>query len=948
MGQHFREKNFRGRSFKGKDLTDADFSYSDIRGADFTDANLSNANFSHAKAGLQPHWAIGLVILSILLSALSGFTAATLSLEAVVFFLPQQINIILLLATGVVALIVYVVFWFITVRQGLWTAILAIGVGAALASVGHMTLNQTLDTSGAAGKVTLWVATGAITGASAVATAGVVAVVMAGAMVAAGTLAGVGAVVMAGAVAVAVVVSEIGTIAEVRAAAAVRAGVGTLDIPTARAVAAAASVAVAGLCIYVGWRVLAGDEKHTIVRSIAVAISSTGGTSFRKANLTKVDLSYAILKSTDFRQANITRTFWHKAIKLDWARVGNTILENPAVRDLLVTGNGSQKSYVGMNLRGANLIGADLTEANFKRADISQATLRDACLEGANLTQTQAIGTDFSNAQMTGVRGLGKWNIDTTTELEDVDCRWVYLLEYPKPRTNDCERRPSSGEFAAGDFTKLYQQILDTVDLIFHNGIDWTAFKQSFTQVQIENEGIELAIKSIENKDDGVVIVKVKLPPDANKSKIHSDFLLIYEENLKVLEERYQAQIKGQEALIERYHQQHADMLSLMKQLAAQPNHQFLLDKLVILSFENGDFDKGFATITAQIWADRYPLPTSFKGTLLPQPEIPELYQQWHDKYKNLMLCYQAQGWYSRIKPLPNEVKQVSVRDIYKLKKEIQDLANELKKQVNTWLNSESFSPIQNKLRSKLNPCDRIRFLIQSEDIQIRRLPWHLWNFFEEYRQAEVAFSPTVGDRVAKSVYSRTQLRILAILGNSQGINVDEDRQLLENFLQAETVFLVEPTRREFDESLWDEQGWDILCFSGHSSSQWDGSNGWIHINKTDKLTIEQLENALKAAIERGLHLVILNSCDGLGLARYLDDLHIPQIIVMREPVPDLVAQEFLKNFLTSFSGGKSLYVSVREAREKLQSMEDNFPCASWLPVICQNHAEVPQLWQEL
>jgi hypothetical protein len=43
-----------------------------------------------------------------------------------------------------------------------------------------------------------------------------------------------------------------------------------------------------------------------------------------------------------------------------------------------------------------------------------------------------------------------------------------------------------------------------------------------------------------------------------------------------------------------------------------------------------------------------------------------------------------------------------------------------------------------------------------------------------------------------------------------------------------------------------------------------------------------------------------------LGLAKHLASLHIPKIIVMREPVPDLVAQEFLKNFLTAFASGKS------------------------------------------
>lgn len=68
----------------------------------------------------------------------------------------------------------------------------------------------------------------------------------------------------------------------------------------------------------------------------------------------------------------------------------------------------------------------------------------------------------------------------------------------------------------------------------------------------------------------------------------------------------------------------------------------------------------------------------------------------------------------------------------------------------------------------------------------------------------------------------------------------------------------------------------------------------------------------------------------------------------MREPVPDAIAQEFLKHFLTAFASGKSFYLSVREAREKLQSLEQYFPCASWLPVICQNPAEIPPTWESL
>ncbi|MEO0687803.1 MAG: CHASE2 domain-containing protein, partial [Cyanobacteria bacterium J06649_11] len=63
---------------------------------------------------------------------------------------------------------------------------------------------------------------------------------------------------------------------------------------------------------------------------------------------------------------------------------------------------------------------------------------------------------------------------------------------------------------------------------------------------------------------------------------------------------------------------------------------------------------------------------------------------------------------------------------------------------------------------------------------------------------------------------------------------------------------------------------------------------------------------------------------------------------------PDFVAQEFLKNFLIAFANNKPLYIAVREARERLQGLENDFPCASWLPVIYQNPTTIPTSWQKL
>ena len=365
------------------------------------------------------------------------------------------------------------------------------------------------------------------------------------------------------------------------------------------------------------------------------------------------------------------------------------------------------------------------------------------------------------------------------------------------------------------------------------------------------------------------------------------------------------------------------------------------MSPLVVLNLGKGDCRNGLPIVTAQLWLEGSRVPVKFVGGLPPTEELPALYQRWRVLYEALYgrLSWRRGSTSERIEFEAETVTNVS-------KAEFQRLCDQLQSSLNQWLNSPGFRNIDQQLRTKLAVSEGIRVIIETDDPLLQKLPWHLWRFFDHYGKAEVAVSALEYGRAHSSPPKVVdQMRILVILGHSEGIDIQPDGAMLEQLLDAETLTLTEPTRAELDRWLWRESGWDILFFAGHSTSNSTDASGRFWINPTEQLSISHLKNALKAAIARGLKLAIFNSCDGSGLARALADLNLPQLIVMREPIPDPVAQAFLQNFLRIFSGGEAFYPSVRQAREQLQGLEGEFPCASWLPVIYQNPTEVPITW---
>lgn len=333
------------------------------------------------------------------------------------------------------------------------------------------------------------------------------------------------------------------------------------------------------------------------------------------------------------------------------------------------------------------------------------------------------------------------------------------------------------------------------------------------------------------------------------------------------------------------------------------------------------------------------------EGFLSPLPaELESSFNKWQSAYR------QIEAVRSYIAPAPGvrlTPKGVTIHSN-------SDHTHAVKAHLNQWLNSgdSRWQPIRDGLIAIAQQLDRadeeIRLILDAKDIDLRRLPWQEWNLFEEhYPHAEIALSTPKNSKPIKLLPTSSKVRILVAVGRSDGINTKDDLEAIQKLeaLGAEVICLMQPNLKELCEALWDEQGYHIFVFTGHSGSHKDGQIGWIEVNENDSLRIEEFRDALKEAIRKGLQLAIFNSCDGLGLANQLAELHLPQSIVMREPIPDPVAIEFLKHFFKEFTRNNSLFASVQKARKRLEPFKSLYPGAIWLPTICIGPNVEPLTW---
>ena len=537
----FRGVSLRGLSFKGKNLSGADFSSTDIRGTNFTEAILVGANFSGAKAGISNVWVFILAIFTLILSALFAFLPAIAGAVAGANFteivkesltnieeLKPFFAVLLILTTSVP--LVHMV-----IRQGLVGASFTLFCLLALGTINWIPIVLELSDFQGFNAIAVTIAWGGV---------GTFFQIVFGAIF--GVLFGIlfdnpKFMSVIGATFGSVIVFWVAVVTEKI----------ILDLfPIERdALFGGVIVVLVGSLLgsNVAWSSLAKNKKYISVHNIAIIFSTFKGTSFCKANLTDANFTGAKLKSTDLREANLTRTCWRNVQQLDRVRPGKKFLEILQLHEWLINKQGTEKNFDKLDFRGVNLQGANLTEMSFIGADLSEANLQDADLSKAKLVQTQLDKTDLTGANLTGAY-IEEWNITTETKLDGIRCEYIFMRLPPDKRPDwlqltpaekldpNPRRKPEDWEhnFAEGEFADFIAPMVQTLDLYHNKTVDPRLVAIAYRQLKEDNPDAELELVSVEKK--GKNKEKLLLRSETNSSADHGVLNANYFANLEYLQ----------------------------------------------------------------------------------------------------------------------------------------------------------------------------------------------------------------------------------------------------------------------------------------------------------------------------------------------------------------------------------------------------------------------------
>ena len=311
-------------------------------------------------------------------------------------------------------------------------------------------------------------------------------------------------------------------------------------------------------------------------------------------------------------------------------------------------------------------------------------------------------------------------------------------------------------------------------------------------------------------------------------------------------------------------------------------------------------------------------------------------YTAWQTAYLHYYRSFRARAGVSGIAKLP----QVDWRS------KLIDSEATLLNAFRLWLSQASLLPIRAELANALR-LGITDLFITCESSDFNRLPWETWQESPEFvGTLRIARTPTTIRSQVGARIRRLQLRILVILGDETGLNFQAERDALKALQRYAAVEFVGwqgkedgTLRSRIRAAIMDEQGWDVLVFAGHSNET-ALTGGELGIAPGESLMLAEILSDLRLAIDRGLQFAIFNSCRGLSIAQTLIDAGLSHVMIMREPIHNQVAQQFLLQFLQPFIIGSDVDAAMRSACDTLQRDPNlDYPSSYWIPSLFRHPA---------
>lgn len=278
-----------------------------------------------------------------------------------------------------------------------------------------------------------------------------------------------------------------------------------------------------------------------------------------------------------------------------------------------------------------------------------------------------------------------------------------------------------------------------------------------------------------------------------------------------------------------------------------------------------------------------------------------------------------------------------------------------------SWLKGAELYDIRNQITQvNSETTQTVQLFLTCATIELERFPWEAWEIGKAIQIIRAPVNIAAASVNQKQIKRQSRPRILAILGDDTGLDFQEDKQAVKSLLRIAQVQFVgwQPEQtstqviQQISDAIADERGWDVLFFAGHSNET-DMTGGELGIAPGVSISIKEIAPQLSAAKQRGLQVAIFNSCSGINIAQSLIDLGFSQVMVMREPIHNRVAQEFLVQFLQGLGKHQDVYESAVAARQFLQLEKSHtYPSSYLVPsLFCHPGAElyrIPQFkWKQ-